>query len=241
MFESTTLRESTLVQEGPLLVSKALKFPVLLDAEEMRDLFQVFEKENCPCEIYYAQGVCKRGEGKIAKSYFLQKYQEYCSLLKRGESPQLETFRPLFSSFWSVTPDILYAIPLEDQAQLIKAIRPVFQLQLNHIHYSEEDGEFRPMAFGKDSISWGIQFSYPQLFQDAKTQEIHPVRDSPLFPNTILFKIFQKWMRSATLPTPFIVHGKKKISSIRLGKKCFSWIDNHPHLKEKGIQVDAVP
>lgn len=237
MFEPTTLRQSTLTQEGPLLVSKAIKIPMLVDPSEMEDLFSVFEKEVGSFNIYYVQGVCKREEGKVAKCYFLNRYTEYVAALQKGEIPANETYRPLFSSFLSITDDILYSLPIENDLHLIKATRPVLQMQLNPIHYSKEGNEFRSMVFGSDSISWGIQFSYPQLFQDSKTQEIHPIRETSLFPNTTLFKVFQRWVRGATLPTPFIIDGKKIQVPIRLGKKCFQWIGKHPQLIQKGIQI----
>lgn len=237
MFDLITLRESTLAKEGPLLVSKALKMPILLAAEEMEDLFSTLEKEAGNVGIYFAHGLCKKGEGKISKRYFLKGYADYISYLKKGQLPPIDSFRSLFSSFLSVTHAILYAIVPEEGLQLIKSTRPVVQMQLNHIHFSKEDGTFRPMVFGSDSISWGIQFSYPQLFQDPKTQEIYPIRETPFFPNTQLFKIFQRWNRQSTIPTPFVVEGKKVNAPIRIGKQCLNWINCHPQLVEKGIYV----
>ncbi len=237
MITSSLLRESSLAQEGPLLVSKAIKIPVLMDSQEMEALFQTMESSCGAIGIYSVQGVCKKGEGVISKESFFKAYVEYIEYLKRGEIPPEKEFRPLFSSILSTTHTILYAMPVGPEEQLIKSTRPVLQLQMNHIHYSKEDDEFRPMAFGSEGISWGIQFSYPQLFQDPKSQEICPVRESPEFPNTSLFKTLQRWIRHHTIPTPFIVNGKKRHVPIRIGKQCLHWIHFHPQLKQRDITV----
>ena len=105
--------------------------------------------------------------------------------------------------------------------------------------YSEHDGKFRPMVFGLDSVTWGLQFSYPQLFMDGRTKEAFAVVESEEFPNTALFHQLQRWMRQNTLPTPFLVDGKRVNSPIRLGKACLPWINRHPQLAPKHLQVLA--
>jgi hypothetical protein len=99
------------------------------------------------------------------------------------------------------------------------------------------DGKFHSIAQGKETITWGLQFSYPQVFQDPKSKSFSKVTNTLEFPNTALFLAQQKWMRQNTLPTPLIVQGKKINLPVRLGKRCFSWIEKHPHLIEKGFQI----
>jgi hypothetical protein len=63
------------------------------------------------------------------------------------------------------------------------------------------------------------------------------VADTPEFPNTSLFLALSRWVRQNTLPTP-IFDGAKRINlPVRLGKRCFSWIGNHPRLIEKGLYL----
>jgi len=228
MFDSVFLRNSSQAIEGPLLVSKLLKIPVLLDAEEMEDLL------SSPFEIYFVQGICLKGEGRISKQFFLEVYREYISALKEGKVVCHSAVKALFSSIFTKSSDILYAIEVEEGKQIIKATKPVIQLQMNHLHYSEE-GEFRAMAYGKDNISWGVQFSYPQIYQDPKTYEVFQVKEE--FPNTALFKELQKWIRANTVATPFVIGGKRKNAPIRIGRRCLSWISAHPQLKERHIEV----
>ena len=110
-------------------------------------------------------------------------------------------------------------------------------MQAHHFFFSPLDGKFHPMVLSNESISWGIQFSYPQLYQDPESRQIIKVSDGSVFPNTPLFSKLMKWMRSHTLPTPFLIEESRVNAPIRIGKSALTWIENHPQLKEKGIGI----
>jgi hypothetical protein len=120
---------------------------------------------------------------------------------------------------------------------LIKPLKPVIQLQAHHFFYSTLDKKFHPMVLSQESVTWGLQFAYPQLYQDPKTRQVIKVTDSAEFPNSALFSQFSKWIRNATLPTPFEVEGVRVNSPIRIGKKMLGWIQQHPQLKKQGITI----
>lgn len=227
------LRLSQLNAEPPMQVSKWLQVQALLDAEEMRALFE----ELGDFGIYLAGMLTSAGEGIVSKQQFLQVYGAYSDALKNGQLPDEALYRSLFSSVFSVSSELLYVVPMAGRKQLIRLSRPVIQLQGHSMGYSVHDGKFRPMVFGLDSILWGVQFSYPQLFQEERTKEVMQVNESDFFPNTRLFHSLQKWVRHNTLPTPFLV-GESKINvPMRLGKKCMPWINNHPQLVLKNLKV----
>lgn len=226
------LRIST-VEEAPLQTSKWLKTQVILDENEMRDLC------NSLGGFYFflCGSVCDQGEGELNKENFLKHYRDYITALQHGNLPDQASYRQWFSPVMTTTTEVLYAIPIGENKQLIRVAKPVVQLQAHHMGYSEIDGKFRPMVFGSDSIPWGIQFSYPQLFQDDATKEVMQVRHSPEFPNSPLFQSLQKWMRIHTIPTPFMVNGEAMNVPMRIGKACLPWINKHPQLQAKGIAV----
>lgn len=217
---------------SPLQVSKWLKLPILIDVDEMENLLDSLGD----FWIFLVSGVTAKERGDLSKKEFLNSYASYILSLKNHTLSEDPRIRSYFSSVWTVSTDSLYAIPVGDDQQLIKVDKPVIQLQLHRFDYSPIDGKFRSMVFGKDSITWGIQFSYPQLYQDEQMQIIQ-VREGEGFPNTYLFKCLQKWVRVHTVATPFEVNHKRVNVPIRLGKNCFSWINNHPQLKDKGIKV----
>lgn len=227
------LRVSSPAQEGTMRASKWLKHQLLLDVEEMRALF----KELLPFEIFVVSEPVTQEEAYIDKEEFLRLYGEYVQALKVGAFPDESGLRRAFSSIFTVSRDLLYTMEVGKGKFLVKTLKPVIQLQLHHFFVSPTDGKFHPMVLSPESISWGIQFSYPQLYQDPHTQEFAKVTDSEEFPNTALYKRLAKWLRTHTAPTPFVFQGKKSNEPIRLGKQCFAWIDKHPGLQKQNIKV----
>lgn len=220
-------------KETPLQASKWLSVQALLDTEELKDLLESLG------EIYLARcgAVCDTREGLITQDQLLAFYEEYVHSLKNRKLPDPSKARHFLSLALTTALEDLYAIPLENGKQILRICKPVIQLQANYIDYSLEDKKFRPMIFGMESIPWGIQFSYPQLFQNNETKAVEQVKNNSSFPNSAIFHTLQKWIRQHTIPTPFEVEGNIYNVPIRLGKKCLSWIDQHPQLTKKGIKV----
>ena len=175
--------------------------------------------------------------GSFPRADFLAIYGRYVDGLASGQAIGEDITRSAFSTLWSRGPDQLSVTALGEDEQLIRPEDPVVQLRPHRFSYSTHDKKFRSMVLGGDSISWGIQFAYPQIVQDPHTQEITPITDQAKFPNTSLFKTLQRWVRHNTLPTPFIVDGQRTYVPIRLGHSCFSWIHRHPQLGSLQVEV----
>ena len=231
----------------PFQASKWQKIPLLIDEDEMSALFLILE----PFFIFQTSGLISIGEERISLSAFLEVYREYILSLKRGELPSDSRMRAYFSSVWTTSFASLYAVPVNETQCLVKVRQPVIQLQGHRFDYSFADHTFRSMVMGYESIYWGIQLSYPHLFQD-ENMEVYPVREGEQFPNTALFKKVQQWTRENTIATPFEVTGeeingsdedkkdlkRKRVNvPIRLGKNCLGWINHHPQLHAKGLRV----
>lgn len=181
--------------------------------------------------------IYKEGEEIISKDQFLSNYKMYIEGLKKGKLIDESIYRSLFSSIFTTSLDDLYKIKVDEEQFILRVSKPVIQLQAHRMHHSKFDDTFRPMIFGKDSISWGIQFSYPQIFQDNISKEVIQVLNYPAFKNKKLYHDLQKWIRKNTIPTPFEYEEKIINAPIRIGKKCLPWINNHPQLVEKGLKV----
>lgn len=226
------LKVVTAANATPLQASKWLSFQVLLDEQEMAHLLTSLGG----FEIWRTGVICPLGEGLVPKEEFLKAYGRYIDALKEGHLPSEAICRDFFSTVFSTTRDALYVVDTGNGQGIVRPEKPVIQLQNHRLDYSHEDGKFRPRILGGDSIFWGIQFSYPQIFQDNKTYELMQVSDTEFFPNTKLFKALQVWVRQNTIPTPFIVDDKQINVPMRLGKQCH-WINQHPQLASKGIGV----
>lgn len=227
------LRESTQAAEGTLHVSKWLKTQVLLSAEEMERLLGDLSSFS----FYNVSEVVFRENAELSREGFLQHYREYTTRLKQGELPEERKLRRYFSSVMSVTPDVLYAFEAKPQHFLIKPIRPVIQLQLHHFLHSKIDGKFYPMTLSQESVTWGIQFSYPQIFQHPQTHAFEKVGNHAAFPNTALYLQLTKWLRNFSVPTTFIYQEKATSVPIRIGKEVLPWIHHHPQLTSQGLAV----
>lgn len=226
------LRSSTVEKEGSFQVSKWLQVQVLLDLDEMRALFEALN----PFSIYSTGRILQRGAEEISQEEFLECYGFYIEALKQGRLPE-GGYSSYFSSVFSVTADTLYAVQLEDGRTLVRPCLPVVQLQAHSMAYSQGDGKFRPMILGSSSILWGLQFSYPQIFQNPKTFQIEKVDEGERFVNTAFFKSLQRWLRKHSRATPLLMGSKKINVPMRLGKRAFSWIHQHPQLREQQIGV----
>lgn len=235
--EFPSLRISSPKEEGVLSVSKWTKCQVLLDIDEMSKLLSALS----PLYFCVVSEPVKMDEGIISSDSFLEHYKTYVTALKEGRLADESLFRKFFSAAATCSMDVMYAISVGGDKYLIKPVKPVIQLQAHHFFYSQLDGKFHPMVLSTESVTWGVQFSYPQMYQDPKSHRISKVVDSLEYPNTSIFAKLLKWLRHHTLPTPFFVRGERVNAPIRIGRQCLEWIHQHPQLQEKAIQVSLNP
>src|SRR3990167_7039927 len=204
-----TLRVSTPAKEGVYQGSKWLKFQLLCSAEELGALFAILH----PFFIFPLTGIV---DGKpLSEKKFLNEYSSWIADLQNGRIPSDQALRTILAAAFTDDLDTLWlqeipqkaAIHESDLVQtpakgyLVKISKPIVQVQAHYFSYSTIDGVFRPMSMGKESIFWGLQFSYPQIYQDAKTMELKTAE------NNTLFEKIRLWVRDATRATPFSVAG----------------------------------
>lgn len=187
--------------------------------------------------LYSTLGVQLRGQNAIKEEVFLAAFQEYIVTIKSGQEVDDARFRFVFTALLSAYDSALRAITIGEDKEIITPYEPAIQIQLHRFGYSTLDGKFRPMVFGEKSVSWGLRFSYPQLFQYPQTREVMEALDESKFPNATLFNKLRRWIRHNTQATPFLVDGKRVNIPMRIGKECFSWINNHKELTRRGLSV----
>jgi len=212
------------------IASKYLKTFFLIDPEEMEAFLEYIQ----PISIFCTSRVID-DQVDLSTKEFLSIYRRYVQEIKTTLDPQLDFCKQAFHSIFTKDRSILESIDLKGGKKLYRTKQPAVQLRACFIGYSSIDDTFHPMSLGKRSIPWGIMVSFPQIVQNPKTQEI---LDAKEFVDYSLYRKMTKWMRSNTTPTPFSVHGKTVVEPVRLGKKCFGWIDDYPFLKELQIKVE---
>jgi hypothetical protein len=220
-----TLPISNLKKEGVYQGSKWLKFQVLCDRVELESLFTLLGS----FFIFPLTGIV---DGKaIPQDAFLHAYGLWIEGLKKGSLPTDAELRKFLACVFTDDLQSLWLQEIPNKGYLVKISAPVVQVQTHYFTYSSEDEVFRPMSMGLDAIFWGLQFSYPQIYQDPQTLELKKT------PKNKLFETLRLWVRDATRPTPFIVNGKQVNSPIRIGKNCMEWISQHPQLMTRGIRI----
>lgn len=217
--------------ETKFSVSKWLKHQVLLDVSEMEELCHHL----APLFLLNVSEIKPLQELEISLEQFLTSYREYISILKAGKIPLDRQIQRSFSCALTTNPAMLYAHSIGSDKYMAKPLKPVIQMQQHRFFASKTGGAIHPMVMSHESIHWGIQWAYPQIFFDGSTYS--KVSDATLFPNTALFTKLVKWLRAQTVPTTFLWEDKKIPTSIRMGKQCLSWIEHHAQLKEQKIKV----
>jgi len=132
---------------------------VLLDPDEMEMLLN----ELPSFSIYNVSEIVETPE--IAKTEFIAEYRKYIHRLRGGNPAR----SPLFAAALSASSEALYLMKVGEKF-LAKPLLPVIQMRVHHFAYTEES--FRSMALGKGTLSWGIQFSYPAIYQNSLELEV---------------------------------------------------------------------
>ena len=220
-------RISTPAEEGVFQAAKWLKIQALIDGDELAKLLEALPT----MQIYPLSGAFSLDQLPMKREAFLAAYRFWIETLQRGAVPDGSLLR---AAAWTCSPDSLWLQEIPVSRYLVKPCAPIVQVQAHEMGYSTVDEVFRPMVLSQESIFWGLQFSFPQVYQEPKTQELREVEESA---NAELFQTIRRWIREHTLATPMLVHGKRVNLPMRLGRACFSWINNHPQLQQRGLSV----
>src|SRR3569832_1300784 len=102
---------------------------------------------------------------------------------------------------------------------------------------SKLDHKVHPMVMSPESINWGLQFAFPQIFFDGSGGNYTKTSDEEQFPNSGLFAKLLKWLRTFSAPTTFVWDGHKEATPQRKKKENKPRKQNQPQLKEQGIKV----
>ncbi len=223
-------RISTPSHEGQFQAAKWLKIQALLDPVELSDLLSLCP----PTWIYPLSGLFALGDVAVPKERLTSVYAEWIDCLKSGQVLDPVQLRLWNALCWTRRPEAVWLQEVPGNRYLVKVGEPVVQIQVHYMSYSEADLEFRSMALGQSAIFWGLQFSFPQVYQDPKTLElIEGARGE----NWELFQHIRHYVREETLPTPVMINGKRKNLPMRLGRRCFSWIGMHRALTKQGLSI----
>lgn len=225
------VRISLLEKEGVMQAAKWVSHRVLLEVCEMERMF----KELAPFYLLNVSEIVSKDSFYLSKESFLSAYESYLIRLKEGSS--IKEFSKIFSAAFSTSLSPFYAMKVKENGYLVKVIEPVIQVRPHQFSFSEIDHTFHSMVHGMDVISWGLQFSFPQIYTNSLEGDVTEVLKNPKCVNTKWYKKLASWIRNNTSPISFIVDDKRENVSFRAGYQCFDWIENHPGIKAKGLTI----
>ncbi|MCH9634132.1 MAG: hypothetical protein S4CHLAM7_08750 [Chlamydiae bacterium] len=205
--------------------SKWVSLEILLDAPEMTHLFEILE----PVHLISSTPLNKENPFYLQKSLFIEKYDYYVSQLKKGQVPDLSTYKSYFYLFLSTYLEGISRFEVQPNKEVLSLNTPTLTLKPICLHFSKADHSIRVGPLNPNGILWGLQLSFPHLMQAPNSHEITPISPQTN-PNAKLFKQIRTWVRSNTKPVQFHTCGHEIKTNFRLGKGCYEWIIKHPQI-----------
>lgn len=178
------LKISTPQVEGIPSFAKWIHLPLLLSLREMEE-FVSFAAD------WYPLGrIASKDEVFSAKDNFLLAYQKRIQSIQEGTMP---------NDHWTyavtVEEEALYAMSVREGQYNVRPKKPFIQIKTHQFAFSEK-GDLLQNAIGKETKPWGVQISFPFVYQDPKTVTVHKSEGE----NVLLFRSLQKWVRHHTKP-----------------------------------------
>ncbi len=208
--------------------SKWLKHAALLESSALRDLLA----EMGPLFFLPASGIVLEDSWRTSQDDFLARYDSYIeSLLVTKAFPSAET-RRFFSLMLSPSLDDFYAIKTGEGRFALKACKPVIQVQLYHAFISSFDHQIHSMALSPGSFAFGLQISYPQIYEDPKTHQFSKVLTSEEFASSLPFKKMVQWFRKNTKPAVLFIDQQRVCAPFRVGKEGRDFVGLHVELQK---------
>lgn len=210
--------------------SKWQKIQVLLDPIELERLLQYLS----PLFLLNTSGVILREKISIELDEFVRIYRKYIAMLQ-GKIP-----REGVSLSYALSQQLenFCIVELSSHKYICRMIQPDVQMQAYSL-LLDESGKPLSQVFSTGAISFGLQLSYPAIFQDTLTGEVFSTTKNT-FPGWKLFSAIRKWIRSHTFPLPIYFQEKNSRLPIRLGRLAATWITSHIDLDRIPLDKEAI-
>lgn len=219
--------------EGDYRVSKWMNFQLLLNESELLELFKEIEVQHLLCLSHV--GIYE--DLYLSKQNYLNLYAKYLELLQKDTI--LESREIIKKLNVAIAYDFqdFYKIPLPDDKILIKMKSPSIQIKPFHFVYNHELEKFLPNVCSSSTIYFGLEISFPQIFQDPKTFVIKHIFKDQKLKSAQQFKKIRSFVRDHTQPARFQIKDNVKVATFRIGKKCINFAKSCPALKKEGLLI----
>lgn len=207
-------------------VSKFLTLPMLLLPSELEDLWAHLGK----VEIFDISRITS-SQDSLAFGQLREWMEEYDqSLLGK------QKIRSLGALALTRDRNALSMQQISEERWIIKPCLPVVTMR-EHTFIYGEDKRFHSHIHGEKAIRWGIELSFPQLFVDGESRQVHHTLKEPQFVNAEVFRRAMQWMRRQTRPVPFEINGVKKWATFRIGLQAWERETPMYDLEASGLKL----
>lgn len=208
--------------------SKWQKIEVLLDPVELERLLQYLS----PLVILNTSGVIRREKISIQVDEFTCLYEKYIAMLQG----KIQRDRICLSYALSQRLENFSVVKLSSNKYICRMVQPDVQIQA-YSFLLDEAGKPLSQVFSEEAIPFGLQFSYPAIFQDTQTMEVFSTTKNG-FAGWKLFSAIRSWIRSYTAPLPIRFQEKTIKLPIRTGRLAAAWLTSH--IDRDRIPIDEV-
>ncbi len=204
---------SSVEEEGLIHCSKWLRHAVLFTLEEWEDFITAIGNP-----MFVVAAVVDRSSWKVSPTEFKDKYLLYLEHVRKETTLPSPAMRRFFNLMISPSVDDFYAVGVGADRFIIKPKLPIIQMQMYHAFISDLDRQIHPMVLHPKSFSFGMQFSYPQIYEDPVSHTFSKVLLDSQFPSSDVFKKMVQWFRTNTKPVSILLDGKTLHAPFRQGK-----------------------
>ncbi|PCI76629.1 hypothetical protein COB21_04165 [Candidatus Aerophobetes bacterium] len=229
------LEEGDLSKLGEMQASKWLRIRILLDEKTLTQWFDLIG------QVCFVNLFATKSEDALIVSpeEVLSRYTQYMEQIKAGKEVDHAYFQKKLTLHMTKDPKSCYKTALKGKSiYFAKEKAPGVRMALFGFSWDKSHREIHSNVYSKTTISWGLEFSYPQIFSGSLDTEVVYLAQEKDRPNSALFVQLKQLIRRASKPVKFIYEDQKIISSLRMDKTGGAWINNHFGLKENSLKVD---
>jgi hypothetical protein len=207
---------------------------VLLTPEELIDLFGFLPS----FELYSLSHVGSKEGFHVSKERFLELYKAFFMSFFHKKDMSFYTFKKQLTVGMTCKEYTLYLTEPSSGPFLIHMQEPSVVIGPCVFHYDNAAKKILYADHMTNAMRMGLEFKFPQFYQDPQT--LQPVKHftDPSNPNTRLFKGLQKWCRENAKVVFLEKDAEERFSpGCKVGNQCLDQLSNFFDLQMQGYKA----
>ncbi len=226
------LKTSTLQEEGSYRASKWLSFYCLFSDLELQSIIEKLEV----LRVFNLSQVGNEKKLSLDKLDFFNFYKNYLEAMRLDQKEVLGEISKAMNLGVCFELEDYYKLSVGDNRFIIKNKAPIIQIHPFSFRYDRILHKFFDQAKSSDAIFFGLEFKFPQIYQDPKTSKVIEVYKEGIDINAKKFKILRRFIKDSSRPARFLIDGEKKVATFRVGLESKKIAKEQLSLKDNQIQ-----